>query len=51
MGLADISPLIVTIAVPMPPHRFSTPNEPVTWTNLIDEDQVVIFDHLRCGRP
>lgn len=50
-AIDDGQQVIISATGFLPQRLFSTPDEAVTWTNLTDEDQVVIFDHLRCGRP
>lgn len=47
----DGQQIIIAASGFLPARLFSTPNEAVTWTNLTDEPQQVIFDYLPVKSP
>ncbi|HXQ60251.1 MAG TPA: hypothetical protein VN799_09125 [Acidimicrobiales bacterium] len=50
-AIDDGQQIIISAAGFLPHRLFSTPDEAVTWTNLTDEPQVVIFDYLPVRSP
>jgi hypothetical protein len=47
----DGQQIIISAAGCLPARLFSTPKVPVTWTNLTDQTQQVIFDYLPVKSP
>jgi hypothetical protein len=50
-AIDDGQQIIISAAGFLPRRLFSTPDEPVTWTNLTDEPQRVIFDYFPVRSP
>jgi hypothetical protein len=48
---ADGQDIAISVAGFLPLKLYSTPSEPIVWTNLTDQPQQVIFDHFPVTSP
>jgi hypothetical protein len=49
--VGDGQQIIVSVAGFLPARLYSTPSEPIVWTNLTDQPQKVIFDYFSVSSP
>lgn len=47
----DGQQVVLSARGPLPARLYATPGEAVTWTNLTDEPQRVVFDHFALRSP
>jgi hypothetical protein len=50
-GIGDGQQIIISVGGFLPPRLYASPSVPVVWTNLTDQPQQVVFDHLAVRSP